>query len=121
MGHNLGMDHDDSSGCLCSDDSCIMAAALSWKTPRSFSSCSSSNYEKYLTSRSPSCLLDKPDYKSVVAPAVCGNGFKEEGEQCDCGSVQECTNPCCNAITCTLKEGSQCAEGECCENCKVSQ
>uniref|UniRef100_A0A3Q2WHJ5 ADAM metallopeptidase domain 28 n=1 Tax=Haplochromis burtoni TaxID=8153 RepID=A0A3Q2WHJ5_HAPBU len=117
MGHNLGMDHDDSSGCLCSDDSCIMAAALSWKTPRSFSSCSSSNYEKYLTSRSPSCLLDKPDYKSVVAPAVCGNGFKEEGEQCDCGS--ECTNPCCNATTCTLKEGSQCAEGECCENCKI--
>uniref|UniRef100_A0A3P8NST3 ADAM metallopeptidase domain 28 n=1 Tax=Astatotilapia calliptera TaxID=8154 RepID=A0A3P8NST3_ASTCA len=119
MGHNLGMDHDDSSGCLCSDDSCIMAAALSWKTPRSFSSCSSSKYEKYLTSRSPSCLLDKPDYKSVVAPAVCGNGFKEEGEQCDCGSVQECTNPCCNATTCTLKEGSQCAEGECCENCKI--
>uniref|UniRef100_A0A3P9B8V7 ADAM metallopeptidase domain 28 n=1 Tax=Maylandia zebra TaxID=106582 RepID=A0A3P9B8V7_9CICH len=113
MGHNLGMDHDDSSGCLCSDDSCIMAAALS------FSSCSSSNYEKYLTSCSPSCLLDKPDYKSVVAPAVCGNGFKEEGEQCDCGSVKECTNPCCNAITCTLKEGSQCAEGECCENCKI--
>uniref|UniRef100_A0A3B4FGV8 ADAM metallopeptidase domain 28 n=1 Tax=Pundamilia nyererei TaxID=303518 RepID=A0A3B4FGV8_9CICH len=28
MGHNLGMDHDDSSGCLCSDDSCIMAAVL---------------------------------------------------------------------------------------------
>uniref|UniRef100_A0A3B4FCT5 ADAM metallopeptidase domain 28 n=1 Tax=Pundamilia nyererei TaxID=303518 RepID=A0A3B4FCT5_9CICH len=28
MGHNLGMDHDDSSGCLCSDDSCIMAAHL---------------------------------------------------------------------------------------------
>lgn len=61
---------------------------FSWKTPRSFSSCSNSNYEKYLTSRSPSCLLDKPDYKSVVAPAVCGNGFREEGEQCDCGLVQ---------------------------------
>uniref|UniRef100_UPI0037E972E4 disintegrin and metalloproteinase domain-containing protein 28 n=1 Tax=Semicossyphus pulcher TaxID=241346 RepID=UPI0037E972E4 len=119
MGHNLGMDHDDSSGCACSGDSCIMAAALSWNVPRTFSSCSSSNFEKYLTSRSPSCILDKPKYSSLVAPAVCGNGFVEEGEQCDCGTVEMCTNPCCNATTCTLKEGSQCSEGECCENCKI--
>lgn len=28
MGHNLGMNHDDSSRCICSGDSCIMAAAL---------------------------------------------------------------------------------------------
>lgn len=35
-------------------------------------------------------------------------------------SVQECTNPCCNATTCKFKEGSQCADGECCDNCKVS-
>ncbi|XP_040897650.1 disintegrin and metalloproteinase domain-containing protein 28 [Toxotes jaculatrix] len=120
MGHNLGMDHDDSSACACSGDSCIMAAALSWNVPRTFSSCSSSNYEKYLTSRSPSCLLDIPDYASLVSPSVCGNGFLEKGEQCDCGTVEECTNPCCNATTCTLKEGSQCAEGECCENCKIA-
>uniref|UniRef100_A0A673CR70 Zinc metalloproteinase-disintegrin-like lachestatin-2 n=1 Tax=Sphaeramia orbicularis TaxID=375764 RepID=A0A673CR70_9TELE len=119
MGHNLGMDHDDSSGCACSGDSCIMAAALSWNIPRTFSSCSSNNYEKYLLNRSPSCLLDKPDYKTLVAPSVCGNGFVEMGEQCDCGSVEECMNPCCNATTCKLKEGSQCAEGECCENCKI--
>ncbi|XP_070689915.1 disintegrin and metalloproteinase domain-containing protein 28 [Pempheris klunzingeri] len=119
MGHNLGMDHDDSSACVCSADSCIMAAALSWDTPRTFSSCSSNNYEKYLISRSPSCLLDKPHYSSVVSPAICGNGFVESGEQCDCGSVEECTNPCCNATTCNLKEGSQCSEGECCENCKI--
>ncbi|XP_039659600.1 disintegrin and metalloproteinase domain-containing protein 28 isoform X2 [Perca fluviatilis] len=120
MGHNLGMDHDDSSACACSGDSCIMAAALSWNIPRTFSSCSSNNYEKYLTSRSPSCLLDKPPYRTLVAPSVCGNGFVEEGEQCDCGSVEECINPCCNATTCTLKEGSQCSEGECCEDCKIS-
>ncbi|XP_049907937.1 disintegrin and metalloproteinase domain-containing protein 28 [Epinephelus moara] len=120
MGHNLGMDHDDSSACACVGDSCIMAAALSWNVPRTFSSCSSSNYEKYLIKRSPSCMLDKPDYRAVVAPSVCGNGFVERGEQCDCGSVEECFNPCCNATTCTLKEGSQCAEGECCDNCKIS-
>uniref|UniRef100_A0A7N6BLV1 ADAM metallopeptidase domain 28 n=1 Tax=Anabas testudineus TaxID=64144 RepID=A0A7N6BLV1_ANATE len=120
MGHNLGMDHDDSSTCICSADSCIMAAALSWNIPRTFSSCSTSNYEKYLTSRSPSCILDKPDFRSIVAPAVCGNGFVEAGEQCDCGTVEECKNPCCNATTCTYKDGSQCADGECCNNCKIS-
>ncbi|XP_030593428.1 zinc metalloproteinase-disintegrin-like brevilysin H2a [Archocentrus centrarchus] len=120
MGHNLGMNHDDSSSCFCSGESCIMSAGLSWKIPQTFSSCSTNNYENYQTTRTPTCLLDKPNYKDIVAPAVCGNGFREEGEQCDCGSVQECTNLCCNATTCTLKEGSQCAEGECCENCKIS-
>ncbi|KAG8011611.1 Disintegrin and metalloproteinase domain-containing protein 28, partial [Nibea albiflora] len=119
MGHNLGMDHDDSSACACTGDSCIMAAALSWNVPRTFSSCSSNNYERYLTSRSPSCLLDKPDYNNVVAPPVCGNGFVEKGELCDCGTVEECTNPCCNATTCTLREGAQCGDGECCEDCKI--
>ncbi|XP_037634003.1 zinc metalloproteinase-disintegrin-like lachestatin-2 isoform X1 [Sebastes umbrosus] len=120
MGHNLGMNHDDSSGCVCSGDSCIMAAALSWNIPRTFSSCSTNFYEKYLLNRSPSCLLDKPDYSTLEAPSFCGNGFVEKGEQCDCGSLEECTNPCCNATSCTLKEGSQCAEGECCEDCKIS-
>ncbi|KAM9360324.1 disintegrin and metalloproteinase domain-containing protein 28 [Symphorus nematophorus] len=120
MGHNLGMDHDDSSSCACSGDSCIMAAALSWNIPRTFSSCSNNNYEKYLIGRSPSCLLDKPDYSDAMAPAVCGNGFVEKGEQCDCGTLEECTNPCCNATTCALKEGAQCAEGECCDSCKIS-
>ncbi|XP_068422717.1 zinc metalloproteinase-disintegrin-like MTP4 [Clinocottus analis] len=119
MGHNLGMNHDDSSSCACSGDSCIMAAALSWNIPRTFSSCSSNNYEKYLLARSPDCILDKPDYRTLEAPPVCGNGFVETGEQCDCGSVEECTNRCCNATSCTLKEGSQCGEGECCQDCKI--
>lgn len=62
--------------------------SFSWNIPRSFSSCSGNNYEKYLTDRSPSCLLNKPDYRGLVAPAVCGNGFVESGEQCDCGTVE---------------------------------
>ncbi|KAM8887277.1 zinc metalloproteinase-disintegrin-like MTP4 isoform 2-T2 [Spinachia spinachia] len=119
MGHNLGMNHDDSSGCACSADSCIMAAALSWNIPRTFSSCSGNDYQKYLLGRNPDCMLNKPDYRDLQAPSFCGNGFLEKGEQCDCGSEMECTNPCCNATDCTLKEGAQCAEGECCEDCKV--
>lgn len=60
----------------------------SWNVPRTFSSCSTSNYERFLTNRSPSCLLNKPDYKTLVSPPVCGNGFVERGEQCDCGTVE---------------------------------
>uniref|UniRef100_A0A3Q3WYC1 Disintegrin domain-containing protein n=1 Tax=Mola mola TaxID=94237 RepID=A0A3Q3WYC1_MOLML len=41
----------------------------------------------------------------------------EPGEECDCGT--ECKNPCCNATTCKLSAGAQCAAGECCHNCQV--
>uniref|UniRef100_A0A3B3RDR2 Disintegrin domain-containing protein n=1 Tax=Paramormyrops kingsleyae TaxID=1676925 RepID=A0A3B3RDR2_9TELE len=47
----------------------------------------------------------------------CGNGYLEDGEECDCGD--ECSSPCCNAHNCTLKAGAQCAHGVCCENCKL--
>ncbi|XP_022522561.2 disintegrin and metalloproteinase domain-containing protein 28 [Astyanax mexicanus] len=118
MGHNLGMNHDTSS-CTCPDSSCIMAPALSYTIPKQFSSCSVSNLEQYLNSRNPNCLLNKPLQKSLLQPPVCGNGFLESGEQCDCGSVTECSNPCCNATTCRLTEGSQCADGACCRDCKI--
>lgn len=119
MGHNLGMNHDDSSACTCPGNSCIMAAALSWDIPRSFSSCSTGNYDAFLKSRNPGCLLDKPSFEALLSPPVCGNGFLEKDEQCDCGSLEECNNPCCNATTCMLTTGSQCAAGACCENCKI--
>ncbi|XP_053509628.1 zinc metalloproteinase-disintegrin-like crotastatin [Ictalurus furcatus] len=118
MGHNLGMNHDSSS-CVCTENSCIMAAALSYTIPQLFSSCSISSYEQYLNSRNPECLFNKPQPKDLVQPAVCGNGFRELGEDCDCGSVTECTNPCCNATSCTLTKGSVCAEGLCCNDCKI--
>ncbi|XP_076848361.1 disintegrin and metalloproteinase domain-containing protein 28 isoform X2 [Brachyhypopomus gauderio] len=119
MGHNLGMNHDTSS-CTCSDDSCIMAAALSYTIPQHFSSCSVSSYEQYLNSRNPECLLNKPRQNNLLQPPVCGNGFVEIGEQCDCGSATECTNVCCNATTCMLTKGSECADGECCRDCKIT-
>ncbi|XP_066570617.1 zinc metalloproteinase-disintegrin-like berythractivase isoform X2 [Amia ocellicauda] len=118
MGHNLGMNHDTSS-CICVDSSCIMAAALSYDTPRHFSSCSDTSYEKFLNERNPECLLDKPAKEAIITDPVCGNSFIEKGEECDCGIVQECTNPCCNATTCTLTKGSACADGECCKDCKI--
>uniref|UniRef100_A0AAY4DWS1 ADAM metallopeptidase domain 28 n=1 Tax=Denticeps clupeoides TaxID=299321 RepID=A0AAY4DWS1_9TELE len=118
MGHNLGMSHDTSS-CLCPDGSCIMAATLSYDIPEKFSKCSTENYNQFLNSRNPECMLNKPDFRKLIATPVCGNGFLETGEECDCGSVKDCTNPCCNATRCTLTAGSQCAAGDCCENCKI--
>ncbi|KAK7933103.1 hypothetical protein WMY93_003999 [Mugilogobius chulae] len=119
LGHNLGMSHDTST-CVCSGDSCIMEPSVKgWSLPQTFSSCSRSKYDEFLLGRSVNCLLDKPDYQSLLSPSVCGNGFLEEGEQCDCGSVTECTNRCCNPSTCMFSEGSQCADGACCDNCKI--
>ncbi|XP_051533774.1 zinc metalloproteinase-disintegrin-like atrolysin-A isoform X2 [Myxocyprinus asiaticus] len=118
MGHNLGMSHDGST-CTCSESACIMTAALSYHIPQHFSSCSIGHYEEFLNTINPGCLLNMPKPKDLIQPALCGNGFMETGEECDCGTVQECTNPCCNAITCKLTKGSQCATGECCEKCKI--
>ena len=50
----------------------------------------------------------------------CGNGFVEEGEQCDCGSNATCesVDPCCEPGLCLLKSGADCSAGECCVNCQ---
>lgn len=32
---------------------------------------------------------------------------------------QECFDRCCNATTCQLREGAECAQGDCCQDCKV--
>lgn len=52
---------------------------------------------------------------SLFDSPVCGNGFVEPGEQCDCGLKEKCNNPCCNATTCMLYANATCATGECCD------
>ncbi|XP_068128433.1 zinc metalloproteinase-disintegrin-like halysase isoform X2 [Hyperolius riggenbachi] len=120
MGHNLGMDHDGNS-CRCDSKSCIMAPVLSHNTPREFSSCSHQNYQDFILNSMPRCMKDKPKREDVMTPPVCGNKFTENGEECDCGTVEECTDKCCDAATCKIKEGAQCAEGECCSDCRLKQ
>ncbi|PNI62425.1 ADAM33 isoform 5 [Pan troglodytes] len=63
------------------------------------------------------CLSNAPDPGLPVPPALCGNGFVEAGEECDCGSGQECRDLCCFAHNCSLRPGAQCAHGDCCVHC----
>uniref|UniRef100_A0A8C8S5B7 ADAM metallopeptidase domain 28 n=1 Tax=Pelusios castaneus TaxID=367368 RepID=A0A8C8S5B7_9SAUR len=120
MGHNFGMNHD-SGFCKCNSESCIMAAQLSYNTPKDFSTCSLQDFQKYILDRTPMCITNMPSLKEIVATPVCGNNFVEEGEECDCGTPEECTNICCEAVTCKLKPKAKCGYGECCENCQLKK
>uniref|UniRef100_A0A8B9FQB5 ADAM metallopeptidase domain 28 n=1 Tax=Amazona collaria TaxID=241587 RepID=A0A8B9FQB5_9PSIT len=120
MGHNLGMSHD-TKACTCSAEVCIMTDTVSSIIPKQFSSCSLQSFEKYMLSDMPECLTNIPDKNSIIAPPSCGNGFVEKGEECDCGTPEECTNECCDPESCKLTAGSKCAQGECCENCQYKQ
>ncbi|GCB81297.1 hypothetical protein scyTo_0021369, partial [Scyliorhinus torazame] len=118
MGHNLGMNHDDNT-CLCSSDSCIMSPVLSSTLPTEFSSCSHQHFQSFALTHTAACLRDVPNRDEIVSKPICGNQFLENGEECDCGKPAECRNPCCDAQTCRLHEGAQCADGACCQECKV--
>uniref|UniRef100_A0A663MML4 ADAM metallopeptidase domain 19 n=1 Tax=Athene cunicularia TaxID=194338 RepID=A0A663MML4_ATHCN len=121
MGHNFGMNHD-SAGCCTTpaeDGGCIMASATGHPFPKVFNQCNRKELEKYLQSGGGMCLSNMPDTKKMYGGKKCGNGYLEEGEECDCGEVEECNNPCCDASTCSLKLGAECAHGSCCHQCKL--
>ncbi|XP_016412432.1 disintegrin and metalloproteinase domain-containing protein 8-like [Sinocyclocheilus rhinocerous] len=119
MGHNLGMSHDDPNCGCSSGKGCIMSDTIGYVYPDSFSTCSQSSLKAFLQSYDTSCLLDMPNEGELYGGPVCGNAFVEKGEECDCGTAEECNNPCCNATTCRLTEGAHCAHGECCHNCQL--
>uniref|UniRef100_A0A8D0FJ36 ADAM metallopeptidase domain 8 n=1 Tax=Strix occidentalis caurina TaxID=311401 RepID=A0A8D0FJ36_STROC len=124
MGHNLGMSHDeDVAGCRCpvpkSDGGCVMAASVGLVYPKLFSRCSEQDMWQFLVDPRTRCLLNVPRADELYGGPVCGNQFVERGEQCDCGTPEECSDRCCNATTCQLREGAECARGDCCQDCKV--
>ncbi|XP_022077650.2 disintegrin and metalloproteinase domain-containing protein 19 [Acanthochromis polyacanthus] len=121
MGHNFGMSHD-SAGCCqarAEDGGCIMAAATGHPFPRVFNACNMKELKSYLSSGGGKCLFNLPNTRAMYGGQRCGNGYLEDGEECDCGEEEECTSPCCNASNCTLKAGAECAHGVCCQNCKL--
>ncbi|XP_058050343.1 disintegrin and metalloproteinase domain-containing protein 9-like isoform X3 [Ahaetulla prasina] len=117
LGHNLGMNHDDDRNCHCETGNCIMNSGASGA--RNFSACSEEDFEKLTLNKGGSCLLNIPRPEETYSIPYCGNKLVNAGEECDCGSVEECkSDPCCEAGTCRLHSGSSCGYGDCCKDCQ---
>ncbi|XP_049725615.1 disintegrin and metalloproteinase domain-containing protein 33 isoform X5 [Elephas maximus indicus] len=121
IGHNLGLSHDPDGCCVEAlaeqGGGCIMAAAMGRPFPQVFSACNRRQLRAFFRKGGGACLSNAPDPRLLVPRARCGNGFVEAGEECDCGALQECREPCCLAHNCTLRAGAQCAHGDCCASC----
>ena len=60
---------------------------------------------------------------TTITGHQCGNGIVEDGEDCDCGGEESCTDdPCCEAKTCKFKAGAVCddANEDCCRHCQFA-
>ncbi|KAG5280924.1 hypothetical protein AALO_G00065500 [Alosa alosa] len=122
LGHNLGMFHDNKN-CYCSARVCVMYArgkCGSSCDDNVFSECSANGFRKLMERLgNRNCLLNVPQAEDIYSTPHCGNNLLDPGEECDCGSEEECKkDPCCEPNTCKLKSGAQCADRECCRNCK---
>ncbi|XP_032891281.1 disintegrin and metalloproteinase domain-containing protein 11 isoform X1 [Amblyraja radiata] len=122
LGQNLGMmwstQQAGPNNCRCPDvwRGCIMEDTGHY-LPRKFSRCSISDYNQLLQAGGGTCLFNKP--LKLVDPQECGNGYVENGEECDCGSAAECSRAggnCCKK--CTLTHYAMCSNGLCCRGCQ---
>ncbi|XP_053288864.1 disintegrin and metalloproteinase domain-containing protein 15 isoform X2 [Pleuronectes platessa] len=125
LGHNLGMSHDTAERrCSCQNEprlgGCIMEPSTGFLPGQQFSSCSAADLSVSLLHGGGMCLFNVPQPDLLLGGPRCGNLYLERGEECDCGLLEECDDPCCNASTCQLLPGAQCSsDGICCHNCKL--
>nr|XP_023406703.1 disintegrin and metalloproteinase domain-containing protein 32 [Loxodonta africana] len=121
LGLSLGLSYDEPEECHCSGAICIMTPeAMQSSGVKTFSNCSLSDFENFISNVGARCLQNKPQMQ--VRASVCGNHKVEANEICDCGSEEECgPDSCCDPRTCTLKPGAHCDTGLCCKNCQIAE
>ncbi|XP_055969858.1 disintegrin and metalloproteinase domain-containing protein 21-like [Sorex fumeus] len=113
IGHNVGMVHDSIKNCTCGEDHCIMF--YEYKPSRKFSNCSFNEFWEFAYTQT--CLYSLSAPNKMFKHIRCGNGVAEEGEECDCGTMELCSEDLCCNSNCTLIPGASCAFGLCCETC----
>ncbi|XP_036105672.1 disintegrin and metalloproteinase domain-containing protein 2-like [Molossus molossus] len=118
---SMGIVYDDIEKCQCSGAVCIMnPEAIHSSGVKIFSNCSIEGFTRFISKPKSQCLENHPPLDPSYKAAVCGNRKVEEGEECDCGTTEQCgktQNKCCEAGTCKLKAGYKCDEETCCEFC----
>ncbi|XP_043859487.1 disintegrin and metalloproteinase domain-containing protein 30-like [Dromiciops gliroides] len=113
LGHGVGMPHDK-RGCYCQGKTdCIMGTGGRF----GFSNCSFIHYFNLVTGKGV-CLDNVPGFQYTLKK--CGNKVVDSGEECDCGTIEECKKDMCCQPDCKLKPGAQCNIGLCCTNCQFS-
>ncbi|KAG0033418.1 hypothetical protein BGZ81_008504 [Podila clonocystis] len=143
LGHGFGAQHDcTGSTCVTADAATGACCPLSdtvcdaedryimnpseQAATKIFSPCSISAICSTIAGNSGKCLQAPAASTSKVQKAaanVCGNGVREDGEQCDCGSPTECAlDPCCDGTTCRYKAGAVCDDlnDDCCRGCQLA-
>ncbi|ESP01850.1 hypothetical protein LOTGIDRAFT_138941 [Lottia gigantea] len=115
VGHNFGSPHDTGVECApygTSDPQAAMGNYIMFSSATmgdkdnndNFSKCSKDNITRVLDA-----VINKNNGKvncfQSSTTAFCGNGLVEEGEECDCGYVSDCTDKCCYAKN---SEGKEC-------------
>lgn len=121
LGHNLGAEHDSNEcrpspsqgGAYLMHPFAVMGFE---RNNRFLSNCSRMSIGRVLKRKAPTCFVGVIDH-------ICGNGIREDDEECDGGGLGYSHNdPCCDSY-CRFTPGSQCSDRDslCCNNCQIVQ
>ncbi|RCI00370.1 hypothetical protein CU097_009933 [Rhizopus azygosporus] len=133
IGHSFGAIHDcNSQSCPCTSKKCSCCSLsnsecsaggayimnpTSNSSVEKFSPCSINTICSSLSSVA-TCLSDPQDHtQNLFQLNVCGNGIKEDGEDCDTGGVE---SVCCDPKTCKFINDAVCEDTNegCCHQCR---
>ncbi|XP_064342138.1 disintegrin and metalloproteinase domain-containing protein 20-like [Camelus dromedarius] len=120
IGHVLGCTHDG-PGCHCfRRHYCVMAAEPGLLDM--MSNCTYAQLHRRVSMWDPCLSTPNTPYNNFPYKAArCGDKIKDQREECDCGTIKDCSqDKCCNS-NCALTLGSVCSEGDCCRRCNYAQ